>query len=232
MALPEHLDPVFVGGPLPAALNEERDAINSLTGEVEDRIPFPTGAAFGDLLRWNGVAWETTETRFLEGDGRPDGQVAAPVGSRYIDKTGAQGAVEWVKRAGGDTNTGWICLAGDTGDRDVSADILKRTNAVVASAHLQRSGQIVHFYLDITMPTNNASPYNVYNLPVGFRPVHQIFGGLTDNKEGADTGGTMVNSDGTINIYGPVSGKRDRYHGIWPTQQAWPEALPGTGTLT
>lgn len=233
MALPEPLDPVFVGDPLPAALNEERQAINSLTGEVEERIPFPTGAAFGDLLRWNGVSWETTETRFLEGEGRPDGQVAAPIGSRYIDKLGAQGAVEWVKRAGTpDSAVGWICLAGDTGDRVVTAQILKRTGTTVQEAHLQRSGQIVHFYLDITMPTSTASPYLVYNLPVGFRPVHNIYGGLNDNKEGADTGGTVVAADGVVNIYNPVAGKRDRYHGIWPTQDAWPSSLPGTGTIT
>lgn len=232
MVLPNPLDPVFVGDPLPAALNEERDAINTLDGAVDDRIPFPTGAMFGDLLRWNGDSWETTETRFLEGSGRPDGKVGAPVGSRYIDKDGLQGAVEWVKRSGADTNTGWICLAGDTGDRDISADIIKRTNTTVNNAHLQRSGQIVHFYLDITMPTNEASPYKVYDLPVGFRPVHGIYGGLTDNKEGADTGGTLVSSDGTVNIYKIVSGKRDRYHGIWPTQDAWPNALPGAGALT
>ena len=227
MALPESTADVFVGDPLPQALNEDRHNLEHLDTEVGKRIPFPTGAAFGDLLRWNGDSWETTETRFLEGDGRPDGVVAGPVGSRYIDKTGAQGAVEWVKRAGADTNTGWICLAGDTGDRNVAANIITRTGTVVHSAHLQRSGQIVHFYLDITMPNSNTSPYKVFDLPAGFRPVHAIYGGLTDNKEGADTGGTLVNSDGVINIYGPVPGKRDRYHGIWPTQDAWPAALPG-----
>lgn len=228
MALPEPLDTVFVGDPLPAALNEERQAINSLTGEVGNRIPFPPGAAFGDLLRWNGSAWETTETRFLEGEGRPDGQVAAPVGSRYIDKLGAQGAVEWVKRAGGDTNTGWICLAGDTGKRNIAAQILTRTGTAVHSAFLIRSGQIVQMYVDLTMPTNTASPYKIYDIPAGFRPVADLYGGLLDNKEGADTGGTLVSNAGIVNIYGPVAGKRDRYHGTWATRDAWPTALPGS----
>lgn len=226
MALPEILDDVFVGDNLPAALNEERDAVNLLRGEVATKIAKPSGAAFGDLLVWNGTSWVTTETRFLEGDGRPDGVVAGPVGSRYIDKTGAQGAVEWVKRAGADSNTGWICLAGDTGDRNIAADIIKRASTTVHNAHLQRSGQIIHFYMDITMPSG-ASPYKVYDLPAGFRPVHDIYGGLTDNKEGADTGGTLVASGGAISIFNQVSGKRDRYHGIWPTQDAWPTALPG-----
>lgn len=228
MALPEPLaTDLAVGDPLPAALNEERTAINLIVDEVEDRIPFPSGAAFGDLLRWNGSAWETTETRFLEGEGRPDGQVAAPVGSRYIDKVGAQGAVEWVKRSGGSTNVGWICLAGDTDKRDISANILTRTNTIVHSAFIMRSGQIVQLYVDITMPTNTASPYKIYDIPSGFRPVADLYGGLLDNKEGADTGGTRVAAAGDVNIYGIVAGKRDRYHGTWVTRDAWPSALPG-----
>lgn len=230
MALPEPLDPVFVGDPLPAALNEERTAINDLTGEVRGRIPLPSGAMFGDLLVWDGDKWVSTETRFLEGNGRPDGQVAAPVGSRYIDKTGAQGAVEWVKRAGGDTNTGWICLAGDTGRRNIASTILTRTGTVVHSASLIRSGQIVQMYVDITMPTNTANPYRIYDLPAGFRPMVDLYGGLADNKEGADTGGTLVAMGGGINIYNIVAGKRDRYNGVWATQDAWPSTLPGSST--
>lgn len=228
------LQPVSEGDPHVPAHNVEREAINALEEALKTKISLPSGAAFGDLLRWNGDSWETTETRFLEGEGRPDGQVAAPVGSRYIDKLGAQGAVEWVKRAGTpDSNVGWICLAGDTGNRTITSSILKRTGSVVSAAYLQRSGQIVHFYADITMPSSNVtSPYKIYDLPVGFRPVHDIYGGLTDNKEGADTGGTLVSASGVINIYNPVATKRDRYHGIWPTQDAWPAALPGSGTIT
>lgn len=217
---------VFVDEPHPAAHNEERDAINQLQTDVDARIPFPTGAQFGDLLRWNGVSWETTETRFLEGAGRPDGVVAAPVGSRYIDTTGAQGAVEWVKRAGADTNTGWICLAGDTGPRNV-VGLVSIGNGTIHSAILIRSAQIVELHLDITMPGNKASPYTVLTLPVGFRPQYNRYGGLSDNKEGADTGGTQVASDGAVIVFGPVSGKRDRYSGNWITANAWPTALPG-----
>lgn len=227
MVLPVFLDDVFVGDPLPAALNESRHAINDLVGEVENRIPFPPGAQTGDLLRWDGVQWLTTETRFFEGDGRPDGVFAAPQGSRYIDKLGENGAVEWVKRAGGDTNQGWMCLAGDTGARNVAAQILKRTGTVVTSATLIRVGQTVELHVDITMPTSTASPYKIYDLPAGFRPQYDRYGGMTDNKEGADTGGTLVAASGAVNIYNPVAGKRDRYSGTWLTKDAWPALLPG-----
>lgn len=226
MALPEPLDPVFVGGPLPAALNEERGAINDLIDEVQAKIPFPAGAQTGDFLRFDGVNWLTTETRFFEGEGRPDGVFAAPVGSRYIDKLGAQGAVEWVKRAGGDTNTGWMCLAGDTGPRNVIA-IVDKGNGTLYSAVLTRVGQTVEFYFDIAMPSNKPTPYAIASLPVGFRPQYNRYGGMQDNKEGADTGGTLVGTDGTVTIFNPVATKRDRYTGIWVTSEAWPTSLPG-----
>lgn len=222
------LDPVSSGDPHVPAHNSERDAINQLEVEVDSKIPLPSGAATGDLLRWDGTEWLTTETRFFEGNGRPDGNIAAPVGSRYIDKVGAQGAVEWVKRAGGDTAFGWICLAGDTGKRNIAADILLRTGTLVNSAFLIRSGQVVQMYVDLKMPSViTPDPYTIYNLPAGFRPVADIFGGLLDNKEGADTGGTLVAAAGAVNIYKIVAGKTDRYHGTWATRDAWPEILPG-----
>lgn len=228
MALPEPLAQVFVNDPLPAALNEERNAINDVSSEVAKRIPFPTGAQFGDLLRWDGDNWMSTETRFLEGTGRPDGKVAAPIGSRYVDMAGTHGAVEWVKRGGGDTNTGWICLAGETGTLNVAGLFDRRTNATVHVAHLSRTNYMVELYIDISMPTNTASPYSVYTLPVGFRPRDTRYGVMNDNKEGADTKGTVVLGTGEVQFLGPVSGKRDRYYGVWSTLEAWPTALPGS----
>lgn len=112
MALPEPLDPVFVGEPLPAALNEERTAINDLTGEVGARIPHPAGVDTGELLRWDGTKWVPTLTRFFEGEGNPNGVVAAPVGSRYVNTLATRSEVEWVKSSGGDTNQGWTTSAG------------------------------------------------------------------------------------------------------------------------
>jgi hypothetical protein len=226
MVLSEPLQPKFVGDPLPAALNEERDAINLLDEAVEERIPFPTGAATGDLLRWDGTAWVTTETRFLEGEGRPEGQVAAPVGSRYIDKTGEAGGVEWVK-AIGDTNTGWITMAGDTGMRNVASMVNKRTTAVVDAALLRRIGNTVSLYLDLTMPNNENSPWDVLTLPVGFRPDSTRYGLMQDNREGAATG-TSVTSSGVVNLYLIQKTKRDRFNGVWTTDDPWPAAFPGS----
>lgn len=220
------LDPIAQGDPHVPAHNEERDAINDLLEQMNTKITMPAGAAFGDLLRWNGDSWETTETRFYEGEGRPDGVLAAPQGSRYIDKTGAQGAVEWVKRAGLDSNVGWMCLAGDTGPRNVLAQMIPG-NGTIYGGILIRVGQTVELHFDVTMASNKPSPYTIYTLPVGFRPQYNRYGGMQDNKEGADTGGTLVAATGGVSIYNPVAGKRDRYSGNWLTADAWPAVLPG-----
>lgn len=221
------LDPVFVGDPLPAALNEERQAINNVNVELDTKIPKPSGAMTGDLLRFDGVNWVTTETRFLEGDGRPDGKVAAPVGSRYIDKVGAQGAVEWVKRAGGDTNTGWICLAGDTGLRNI-ANLVDIGNGTVHTALVSRVGSVVDMMLDITMPSNRPEHWQPFTSLAGFGPGYDRFAGLQDNNERAAGSGTRVDADGGVMIYAIVGGKRDRFTGSWTTREPWPSVLPGS----
>ena len=115
------LDPVALDDPHVPAHNEERDAINTLQTQMSGKITLPAGAATGDLLRFDGEQWVTTDTRYFEGEGNPNGVLAAPVGSRYIDKVATFGAVEWVKSTGGDSNQGWFTLSGDSGWYEVGA---------------------------------------------------------------------------------------------------------------
>lgn len=220
------LEPVSSGDPHVPAHNGERAAINALEDAVADRIPFPSGAATGDLMRYDGVSWVTTETRFFEGEGRPDGVFAAPVGSRYIDKIAAQGAVEWVKRSGGDSNAGWMCIAGDTGWRNIASLVATPGGAVVHLARARRIGQMVEMYFDLTMPTNNGT-WTLFTSMPGFGPGFTMYAGLHDNNELASTGGTSVDADGGVAIYKTLSVKRDRFHGTWFTSDPWPAALPG-----
>jgi hypothetical protein len=223
------LEPVYVDDPHPLAHNEERQVINDLQEEMQTKITLPGGAQTGDLLRWDGEQWLTTETRFFEGNGRPDGTIAAPVGSRYIDKTGAQGAVEWVKRAGADSNQGWICLAGDTGWQSLVSKI-DRGNGLVHSAQIRRIGSSVDVYLDLTMPTNRMQPgtttWIMFPSLAGYSPGLYRYGILTDNAELASTG-SAINAEGGLILTGVVGGKRDRYSGMWTTSDAWPSSLPG-----
>ena len=56
------------------------------------------------------------EPQKLFGTGYPEGKVAAPVGSTYIDTSATRGAIRWVK-ASGEGATGWKVEYGDTGRR-------------------------------------------------------------------------------------------------------------------
>jgi len=106
------LPPVTTGDPHPGAHNAERTEMNAMNSRIDAKIPKPSGAQTGDLLIWDGTAWVTTETRFFEGNGNPNNVVAAPVGSRYINKTAIKSDVEWVKSSGGTGNTGWTTSVG------------------------------------------------------------------------------------------------------------------------
>lgn len=169
------LDPVSVGDPHAPIHNEERQAIKDLQAGLSTKISLPPGAATGDLLRWDGTAWMTTDTRFFEGNGSPNNQIAAPVGSRYVDKTGAQGAVEWIKRTGGDSNTGWITIAGDSGWIDVGTTgappfLNSWTNygSTWSKAGYRKINGIVYLKGLVSRSTSRA--FSVFALPVGYRP--------------------------------------------------------------
>lgn len=221
------LNHVNVGESLPGALNEERDAINALTQDVATRIKLPTGLQTGDLLVWDGTKIISTETRFIEGDGRPEGAVAAPVGSRYIDKTAATGAAEWVKRTGGDSNSGWLVVAGDTGVRNITTLFSKPAGSSVATATVRRVGMVVDLYVDLVTPNNAPEPWIPYVLPLGFRPPAVRHGGLHAAFGTASTA-TYVNSNGELAFRGVEKNITERYSGTWTTLDAWPTTLPGT----
>lgn len=55
----------------------------------------------------------------IHGTGVPNGKVAAPVGTTYIDTAVTNGALKWIKRTG-DNNQGWEVLTGDTGWKRLS----------------------------------------------------------------------------------------------------------------
>lgn len=219
------LEHVSSGDPHAAAHNDERDVINAQGELLENTIVKPSAPFIGQLLRFNGTDWTPSGTRLFEGTSQPEGVVAAPIGSRYVNTAGSQGAVEWLKKTGSG-NTGWLLLAGDTGWRDISASINRRSTATVYVASLRRTGDVVDLYIDMKMPTNETSPYQLYTLPVGFRPSFNRHGLLHDNREGA-ADSTSVFADGTVDLYAPNQDVRDRWNGTWTTEDAWPTSLPG-----
>lgn len=55
----------------------------------------------------------------IHGTGMPNGKVAAPVGTTYVDTAVTNGALKWIKMKGND-NRGWEVLIGDTGWRTLT----------------------------------------------------------------------------------------------------------------
>lgn len=220
---------VSSGDPHVSAHNAERDGINTNATAILTKISKPANPKVGDLLRWDGNNWVSSLTRLFEGQGSPEGVVAAPIGSRYVDTAAAAGAIEWIKRTGVATsNTGWMLSAfADTGLRNISADVLKRNSGLVYTALLRRSNDVVDLYLDVTTPTGgDTNAWTLLSLPSGFRPPSIRYGALQDNKELASNG-TSIASNGDVNLLKITTSKRDRYTGVWLTTDPWPAVLPG-----
>lgn len=222
MALPN----VAQDDPHVSAHNAERAAINQINIDLPKKIDKPTLPQKGDVLVYDGTKWSSLNIGYFSGTGGPEGQVAAPIGSRYTDTTAATGAVEYIK-ATGTGATGWLLIGGYTGVRNISTLVDKRNNGIVNAAHLSRANNVVECYFDLKMPSSITSPYTLLTLPVGFRPPFDRYGGLQDNNESA-AASTLVSAAGLCQLFTIVSGKSDRWQGTWITRDPWPNALPGT----
>ncbi len=220
------LNPVSSGDPHVAAHNEERDAINTLENTVPTLMPKPAVPQVGDLLRYDGTQWVSSVSRLFEGNGQPEGLVAAPVGSTYIQLDGTTGAVRWLKTAGIDENdnTGWTLEIGDTKWRNILSLVSSPASSVKYAANLRRINNLVEIYFDLETPAAGTT-WDLLTLPLGFRPKFTKYGGLQDNNEAASKQ-TYVSSAGVCRLYVIVN-KRDRWHGSWFTDDPWPAALPG-----
>lgn len=201
--------PVSEGDPHVPAHNAERDAINALQEGLTTKISLPPGAATGDLLRWDGTQWLTTETRFFEGNGSPVGVVAAPIGSRYIDKAGTDGVVEWVKTSGAESNAGWQPVGySDTGWTTVSslgAGWSNQNPAGYTSLAYRKLNGIV--YLRGLITTAGSRNTLIFTLPAGFRPTknHHI-PAIVSGAVNPQDSGINVHPTGDVYGRGPQSG--------------------------
>lgn len=219
---------VSSGQPHVAAHNAERAAINALEQEVDTKISLPSNPNVGSLLRFDGTQWVKSATRLFEGNGSPEGVVAAPIGSRYVQLDAAGGALEYIKKTGADTsNTGWVLSAfADTGWRNVLAQVSAGGSAEKFVANIRRYGNVVDAYFDLQTPAANGN-WDFYTLPLGFRPDFSRYGGLADNKENAITS-SFVSVSGLCRLTTIKGSWRDRYNGSWLTSDPFPTTLPGS----
>lgn len=143
--------------------NEERTAINTLGADVPRRIG--TGAP-------GGSAPTSTD----------------PVGTEYIDTTRTLGAFCWQKLYSGAGTDKWIVTVGDTGWRDVSADLL---NGWTGTLLIKRTETALQVSASLTIPATPSDPY--YSPPAGFHALDAaINGSVPALRWGPTTDGVAI----------------------------------------
>lgn len=194
------------------------NAAATLAGAVRHDIAQSLAAPAQAQARANIGA--VSSSRFLEGTGSPQGVVAAPVGARYVDVAGTNGAWVWLKVSGTGT-TGWQVIYGDTGWRDLSSILL---NGWAGLIRIKRNDSTVH--MRIHLATAGTSTVLV-NLPTGFRVT---IPGLRFAEPGVGTITTdAVSGDMWASSLALTSTTTYQHRLLsWPTDQAWPTTLPGT----
>ena len=165
--------------------------------------------------------WPTnTDRREQYGTGSPEGVVTAAVGTFYTDTAGTNGAWRWQKRTGAG-NTGWQCVEGDTGSRNISASISGTYFSGGSHARLARVNGTVFLTMDVVTLAGYTSTV-VYTLPAGF-------GGIPSYISPGYTGTTWFGTS-TTSISLSFSGANAGLRGMWSWRatDAWPTSLPGT----
>jgi hypothetical protein len=186
----------------------------------------------------------------IHGVGMPNGRVAAPVGTTYVDTAVTNRALKWIKRSGTD-NQGWEVLTGDTGWRKLPALSVLGASAV----HVRRVNNTITYRFDglswgwfgikrrnspgyAAHPSNREKMLFILNngaIPYGFRAPFSLIGQIF-NDSGVPYGTWYVGSAADANhlrfqFTDPVPTDRDigdiRVSLIsYITDDPWPERLP------
>ncbi|MFT3874799.1 MAG: hypothetical protein QM714_19470 [Nocardioides sp.] len=167
----------------------------------------------------------------LRGAGSPQGVVAAPVGFYYTDEAGTNGAVRWASFEGIGT-TGWRCIAGDTGRRQLDA-LLVNGWTVDMHIYVRRINDQVEWRFEGI--NGAARTHNVGGAAEdflahinGFRPAIQPSGQGNGFGIPLNTGSLVLlnhHQSGYWRADGPVYNAWDSVRLL--TADDWPAALPG-----
>lgn len=186
----------------------------------------------------------------IHGVGMPNGKVAAPVGTTYVDTVATNKALKWIKRFGSD-NQGWEVLKGDTGwinlpiVSKLGASYLKirRVNNMVTYQFgglswgwfgiVRRGGP--GYVLQPSDRDRNVFILGLGGVPVGFRSEFSLIGGIY-NDAGTPYGTWYLGGSGDGNMLrfqftDPVPTNKDigdiRVSSImYLTDEPWPTRLP------
>ena len=186
----------------------------------------------------------------IHGTGFPNGKVAGPVGTTYVDTNVTNGALKWIKRQGTDKQ-GWEVLTGDTGWRKLRAYSVLGNSAI----HVRRINNQITYKFDglqwgwfgilrrngagyVPHPSNREKKMFIINngdIPYGFRAPFSLIGQIF-NDNGVPYGTWYIGSATDANhlrfqFLEPVPTDRDigdiRVSLIsYVTDDPWPSTLP------
>ena len=192
----------------------------------------------------------STSSSELTGEGMPNGKVAGPVGTTYVDTNVTNGALKWIKRQGTDKQ-GWEVLTGDTGWRKLRAYSVLGNSAI----HVRRINNQITYKFDglqwgwfgilrrngagyVPHPSNREKKMFIINngdIPYGFRAPFSLIGQIF-NDNGVPYGTWYIGSATDANhlrfqFLEPVPTDRDigdiRVSLIsYVTDDPWPTTLP------
>ena len=186
----------------------------------------------------------------IHGTGFPNGKVAGPVGTTYVDTNVTNGALKWIKRQGTDKQ-GWEVLTGDTGWRTLNIKSklgnsylkVRRKNDTVTYQFgglswgwfgvIRRGG--VGYEAQGSDRERNCYILGLGGVPVGFRSEGSLIGNIYNDK-GVSYGTWYLGGAGDSNMLrfqftDPVPTDRDigdiRVSSIsYLTSEPWPTTLP------
>lgn len=186
----------------------------------------------------------------IHGTGMPNGRVAAPVGTTYVDTAVTNGALKWIKRSG-TNNQGWEVLTGDTGWRTLNIKSklgnsflkVRRKNDLVTYQFgglswgwfgvVRRGG--VGYEAQGSDKERNCYILGLSGVPQGFRSEASLIGSIYNDK-GTPYGTWYLGGYGDSNMLrfqftDPVPTDRDigdiRVSSIsYLTSEPWPVVLP------
>ena len=131
--------------------------------EAVDAMERATEIAGGDFATRDYVNQKVSSVT-LTGTGFPEGNVAAPVGAVYTDSAATNGAIRWIKTRG-TGSTGWEVEWGDTGWRNITADLMNGWNT--GGVHIRRVGRLVQFRAYL-LDGRDATSGTFVQFPTGF----------------------------------------------------------------
>ncbi|AQY01616.1 hypothetical protein [Microbacterium foliorum] len=174
--------------------------------------------------------------KVVQGTGMPETVVTATPGTLYVDTASTNGASVW-RKATGTGNTGWVCVHGDTGWRNVavlldSLDWAAPTGN--ASLRLRRTANAVYFTARL-IPARTLTPgVKIITAPAGFGAANGIPGHVAASA-GSVTAPTLAfvrafPTTADLLDYWTASGVTETVSIslAWATSAAWPATLPGT----